>query len=64
MTALRTCLLKLFICLSLLAYFTYNSDFNISFDVVAFSALSCRYFAILCIELLFFGSNLEVSPTA
>ncbi|WP_372368300.1 hypothetical protein [Candidatus Uabimicrobium sp. HlEnr_7] len=50
---MKSCLLKLTVCLLTLCYCLYSSENQITFDVVAISMLSCRYFAIFCVECLY-----------
>ncbi|BBM84830.1 hypothetical protein UABAM_03191 [Candidatus Uabimicrobium amorphum] len=53
MKSMKSCLIKLIVCLLALAYCFYASPNQITFDIVAISILSCRYFAVLCIEFLY-----------
>ncbi|BBM83463.1 hypothetical protein UABAM_01815 [Candidatus Uabimicrobium amorphum] len=62
MKAIKSCLIKLFVCLFVLTYCLYTSNCEVSFDTVALSILSCRYFAILCIEFLYINLDSEVLP--
>lgn len=53
MKAVKSCCIKLIVCLLILSYCLYSSANTINFDVIALSILSCRYFAILCIEAVY-----------
>ncbi|WP_372367458.1 hypothetical protein [Candidatus Uabimicrobium sp. HlEnr_7] len=53
MKSTKLCLIKLVVCLFVLAYCLYTSPNQITFDIVAVSILSCRYFAIFCVEFLY-----------
>ncbi|WP_372367431.1 hypothetical protein [Candidatus Uabimicrobium sp. HlEnr_7] len=53
MKAVKFCFIKLIICLSILSYCLYSSENSLNFDTIALTVLSCRYFAILCIEVIY-----------
>ena len=53
MKSIKSCLIKLVLCLLTLAYCFYASPNQITFDIVAVSILSCRYLAVFCIECLY-----------
>ena len=53
MKSTKSCLIKLVLSLLTLVYCFYASPNHITFDIIAVSILSCRYFAILCIECLY-----------
>ncbi|WP_372368296.1 hypothetical protein [Candidatus Uabimicrobium sp. HlEnr_7] len=50
---MKSYLIKLVICLLTLCCCLYFSKNQITFDVVAISILSCRYFAVFCVECLY-----------
>lgn len=53
MKALKSCLIKLIICLLVLSYCLYSSNNTINFDTVALTILSCRYFVLFCVEAIY-----------
>ena len=57
MKAIKTCLLKLILCLSVLSYCVYTAENNVTIDVIIMSIVSCRYFAVLCVEVIYAPLN-------
>ena len=53
MKAVKSCLIKLAICLLVLSYCLYSAENPMNFDTIALSVLSCRYFVILCVEVIY-----------
>ena len=50
MKAIKSCILKLVLCLLVLVGCLYFSNNEINTEILILSFLSCRYFIVLCVE--------------